>query len=190
MRNLSEYNLKSITLIQVVVTVLISLLFQFVIPMNWQPLYFFGSGPQVQHFDEGANIIIFTISQWYFSLSIAWFIKRDNPYINNILIYSLIGLTITIITEIFTYGLFYDYYHLIPFSVSIYIFWKQRDTLYPKYVIHNSIFITIWLLVVYFLGLAYFQAPIVDYLIRLVIIVLLGYVLAYIIKILKERETK
>lgn len=188
MIRLSELNLKSITIIQVLFALIISLLFQFVIPMNWQPLYLFGTGPNVQHFDEGANIVIFTISQWYFSLSIAWFIKRDNPYINNVLIYSLIGLAITIITEIVSFGLFYDYYHLIPFSVSIYIFWKKRDTLYPKYVIHNSIVITIWLLLVYFLRLAYFQASLIDYLIRLVIIVSFGYVLAYIIKYLKERE--
>lgn len=190
MKKLNEFNLNTITSIQLVIAVTVSLLFQFVIPMNWQLLYFFGTGPNVQHFDEGANIVIFTVSQWYFSLSIAWFIKRDNPYINNFLIYSLIGLVLTIVTEIASYGLFYDYYHLLPFGVAIYIFWKKRDTINPKYVIHNSIFLTIWLLLVYFLRLAYFQAPVGEYLIRLVIIVLLGYVLAYIIKYLKEREDK
>ncbi|TFF83986.1 MAG: hypothetical protein EU552_01910 [Promethearchaeota archaeon] len=190
MKKLSEYNLKTITIMQLLIACAVSLLFQFVIPMAWQPLYFFGSGPNVRHFDEGANIVIFTVSQWYFSLAIAWFIKRDNPYINNFLVYSLIGLIITIFTEIVSYGLFYDYYHIIPFGVSIYIFWKKRDTLYPKYVIHNSIFITIWLLLVYFLRLAYFQAPIIDYLVRLVLIVILGYVLAYIIKYLKKRDNK
>ncbi len=188
MIRLNELNLKSITIIQVLFALIISLLFQFVIPMNWQPLYFFGSNPNVQHFDEGANIVIFTVSQWYFSLSIAWFIKRDNPYINNVLIYSLIGLALTIISEIVSFGLFYDYYHLIPFSVSIYIFWKKRDTLYPLYVIHNSIGITFWLLLVYFLRLAYFQDLLIDYIIKLVLIVLLGYVLAYIIKYLKDKE--
>jgi len=190
MKMLNEFNLKTITIIQLLIATLISLLFQFVIPMTWQPLYYFGSGPNVQHFDEGTNIVIFTVSQWYFSLSIAWFVKRDNPYINNFLVYSLIGLIITIITEVASYGLFYDYYHIIPFGVSIYIFWKKKETLYPKYVIHNSIFITIWLLLVYFLRLAYFQASIIDYLTRLILIVLLGYVLAYIIKYLKERESQ
>ena len=190
MKKFSEFDLKTITLIQLTIALVVSLLFQFVIPMNWQPLYFFGTNPNVQHFDEGANIVIFTVSQWYFSLSIAWFVKRDNPYINNFLIYSLIGLILTIVTEIALYGLFYDYYHLIPFGVSVYIFWKKRDTLYPKFVIHNSIFITFWLLIVYFLRLAYYQSPVVEYLIRLVIIVLLGYVLAYVIKYLKERGKK
>jgi hypothetical protein len=190
MKKINQLNLISITIIQLVVATIISLIFQFIIPMNWQPLYFFGTNPNVHHFDEGANIVIFTVSQWYFSLSLAWFINRDNPYINNFMIYSLIGLILTIVTEIFSYGLFYDYYHIVPFTVSVYIFWKKRDTLFPKWVIPNSIFISVWLFLVYFLRLAYFQAPLVEYLIRWAIIILLGYVLAFILKILKDRDAK
>jgi hypothetical protein len=190
MITLSELNLKSITIIQIIVAFAVSLLFQFVIPMNWQLLYFFSEGPSIHHFEKGANIVIFTISQWYFSLSIAWFLRRDNPYINNVLIYSLVGLILTIIGEIISYGLFYDYYHLIPFFVSVYIFWKKRDTIKPKFVIHNSIVIIIWLLLVYILGLAYYQGPFTEYLIRLIIVISLGYVLAYIIKYLKDKDSK
>ncbi|MEJ2294257.1 MAG: hypothetical protein P8Y23_05755 [Candidatus Lokiarchaeota archaeon] len=190
MITLSELNLKSITIIQIIVAFAVSLLFQFVIPMNWQLLYYFGEGPNAHHFEEGMNIVIFTISQWYFSLSIAWFLRRDNPYINNVLIYSIVGLILTIIGEIISFGLFYDYYHLIPFFVSVYIFWKKRDTIKPKYVIHNSIFIFVWLLLDYIFKLAYYQVPFIEYLIRLIIVILLGYVLAYIIKYLKDRERK
>lgn len=190
MRTLSELNLKSITMIQLIVAFAVSLLFQFVIPMNWQLLYYFSEGPNVHHFEEGMNIVIFTISQWYFSLSIAWFLKRDNPYINNVLIYSIVGLFLTIIGEIISFGLFYDYYHLIPFFVSVYIFWKKRDTIKPIYVIHNSIAIIIWLLLVYIFGLAYYQVAFTEYLIRLIIVILLGYALAYVIKYLKDREHK
>jgi hypothetical protein len=190
MKKLNELNLISITMIQLLIATIISLLFQFVIPMNWQLLYLFGTNPNIHHFDVGANIVIFTVSQWYFSLSIAWFINRDNPYINTFMFYSLVGLFLTIVTEIFSYGLFYDYYHIVPFIVSIYIIWKKRETLFPKWVIPNSIFITVWLLLVYFLRLAYFQAPLSEYLVKWVITILLGYVFAFILKIVKKRDAK
>ncbi|MFX1313656.1 MAG: hypothetical protein ACFFHD_13760, partial [Promethearchaeota archaeon] len=81
---LNNLSLRSITLIQVAIATIISLLFQFLIPYWWQPLDTFQHGIK-QHGDVGANIVIFTISQWYFSLSIAWLIYHDNPYLNNFL---------------------------------------------------------------------------------------------------------
>jgi hypothetical protein len=78
MKKLGELSLISITLIQIIVSVAISLTFQFIIPLAWQPLDAFEAGRMIYHGEEGTNIVIFTVSQWYFSFSISWHLKRDN----------------------------------------------------------------------------------------------------------------
>lgn len=169
MKKLGELSLKSITLIQISVTIVISLLFQFIIPLSWQPLDMFEAGKFIQHGDEGTNIIIFTLSQWYFSLSIAWYLKRDNKYLNNFIVYCIPGLSSIIFIEFFYYGLYYDYIHILPLITAIYILTKKNSTLFPKYMIPNFLLVTFWLFSVYFLGLAYYQAPFVDYFLRWII---------------------
>ena len=69
--SLSNSNIILITGIQLTIATLISLIFQFIIPFSWHPLDTFQYGAR-NHGDPGANIIIFTISQWYFSFSITW----------------------------------------------------------------------------------------------------------------------
>ncbi len=152
---LNNLSLESITLIQVAIATIISLLFQFLIPYWWQPLDTFQHGVR-QHGDEGVNIVIFTISQWYFSLSIAWLIYHDNPYLNNFLVYSLAPLGIIVSYEFFFIFLFYDYIHLIPLLLSIYLIWKKKETLRQKFAPFIILLNTIWLFSVYFLKLAYY----------------------------------
>ena len=64
-----DLGLKYITTIQISIATIISLLFQFLIPYSWQPLdaYRYGAVP---HGFEGTNLVFFTLSQWFFSLSI------------------------------------------------------------------------------------------------------------------------
>jgi len=126
----NELSLKTITIIQIVISTTVSLIFQFIIPFSWQPLDTFLYGIK-QHGDPGTNIIIFTISQWYFSFSIAWLIFQDNPYINNFLIYSIVPLGIIVFYEFFFLYLYYDYIHITPIIIDIYLIWKKRDTLSP-----------------------------------------------------------
>jgi len=166
MKKLGQLNLKSITLIQIIVAVVISLIFQFIIPLAWQPLDAFEAGKLIHHGDDGTNIIIFTVSQWYFSFSVSWHLKRDNKYINNFLVYSIPGLSSIVFIEFFIIGLFYDYIHLITLVTAIYIIAKKRDSLIPRQAIPNFIFVTIWLFSVYFLRLAYFNSPLIDYILR------------------------
>ncbi|MGV9200757.1 MAG: hypothetical protein ACOC4M_18260, partial [Promethearchaeia archaeon] len=59
--------------LQIFVATVVSLLFQFVIPLWWQPLDGYMHG-KVDHFDPGTNIVILTVSLWLFSFSVAWFI--------------------------------------------------------------------------------------------------------------------
>ncbi len=189
MKKLGQLNLKSITLIQIIVAVIISLIFQFIIPLAWQPLDAFEAGKLIHHGDEGTNIIIFTVSQWYFSFSVSWHLKRDNKYINNFLIYSIPGLTSIVFIEFFIYGLYYDYIHLLTLVTAIYIIIKKKYTLIPIQAIPNFILITFWLFSVYFLRLAYFNTPFTDYFLRFVVTSIANFgIWCYIIIIHRKRK--
>jgi len=154
--NLHNLNLKTITLIQILVAAAISLCFQFLIPFSWQPLDTFLYGIR-QHGDPGTNLVIFTLSQWYFSLSLAWFIYRDNPYLNNFLIYSIVPLGIIMFYEFFFLFFYYDYIHITPFLIDIYLIWKRRETLSRKFALYIIPVNISWLITVYFLKLAYYN---------------------------------
>ena len=151
-----KLNIKNITIIQISFATIISLVFQFFIPFSWQPLDAFLYGIK-QHGDPGTNFVIFTLSQWYFSLSIAWFIYRDNPYINNFLIYSVVPLGIIIVYEFFFLFFYYDYIHITPVIIDIYLIWKRRETLSRKFAFYIIPVNISWLLSVYFLKLAYYN---------------------------------
>ncbi|MFX1357126.1 MAG: hypothetical protein ACFFA8_07550 [Promethearchaeota archaeon] len=180
--------MKRITIVQLTIATLISLLFQFVFPFWWQPLHFYNGGTTYQHGDPGLNLVIFTISQWYFSLSAAWFINRENKYLNNFLAYSIVPLSSVLIPEFFLYGLYYDYIHIFPFIVAIYIVWKKRETLYEKFVIPNFIFVSIWLYVVYLCKLAYYQGPFLTFFFNWSIISILNFIFSIFIRFLKRRD--
>ena len=190
MKKLSELSLRSITFIQCIVALLISLIFQFIIPLAWQPLDAYEWGNLIQHGDEGINIIIFSVSQWYFSFSISWHLRRDNKYINNFLVYSIPGLSSIVFIEFFLYGLYYDYIHLITYVTALYIIAKKRESLIPNYVIPNFIFVSIWLFSVYFLRLAYFNSPLVDYFFRWVITSIANFGIWCLIIIMKKKIDK
>ena len=183
--NCNELSLRAISFIQITVATIISLIFQFLIPYSWQPLDTLLYGAK-QHGDIGANIVIFTISQWYFSLSIAWLIYRDNPYINNFLIYSIVPLGIIAIYEFFVLFLFYDYIHITPVIVDIYLIWKRRETLSQKYAL---IIITVnisWLLSVYFLKSAYYNEELLIYIRHVLIYLVLWTILSFLFRSKKE----
>jgi hypothetical protein len=190
MKKLGELSLISITLIQIIVSVAISLTFQFIIPIAWQPLDAFEAGRMIYHGEEGTNIVIFTVSQWYFSFSISWHLKRDNKYINNFLVYSIPGLSSIVFIEFFFYGLYYDYIHLLTLITALYIITKKRDTLIPIQAIPNFLLVTFWLFSVYFLRLAYYNSPFSDYFLRwlLTSIANLGIWCYIIIRYRKDKE--
>ncbi|MFX1420512.1 MAG: hypothetical protein ACFE9N_16540 [Promethearchaeota archaeon] len=175
---ISELQLKTITLIQIVIAAIISLIFQFLIPFSWQPLDTFLYGVK-QHGDPGTNIIIFTVSQWYFSISLAWFIYRDNPYINNFLIYSIVPLGIIVVYELFFLYLYYDYIHIIPVIISVYLIWKRRETLSQKYALYIIPINVSWLFLVYFLKLAYYNEILLIYVRNVLIYLVLWSLLSF-----------
>ena len=157
MKQISDLSLRNITIIQVIIATIISLLYQFVFPLSWNPIEVALHGDDVNHGDPGTAVLISTISQWYFSLSIAWFIYRDNPYVNNFLIYtSLITAGVIIYLGFFLYYVYWDYIHILPFIVDIYILKKKGATLRQTWYPHYLILCSIWYFAVYFMGHAYF----------------------------------
>ena len=185
--SLSNLNLITISYIQLAVAIVISLIFQFLIPFSWQPLDTFQYGVK-QHGDPGANIIIFTISQWYFSLSIAWFFYRENSYINNFLIYSIVPLGMIVAYEFSALFLYYDYIHITPLIVDIYLIWKCRQTLLKRFAPYIITLNSIWLLSVYFFNLAYYNEELLIFIRNIIIYVVLWTALAFLFKSKKKLE--
>jgi len=185
MKKLNEYNLRTITLIQIAIATLVSLIFQFIIPLNWQPLDVYTLGPDIKHGYPGANIVLFALSQWYFSLSVAWFVKRDNKYLNNYLAYAFVPTFTIILAEFFQMFLYYDYIHLLPFCVSFYILMKKRSTLYSKYVIYYILIIIPWAFIDYFFKLAYYDSTFSEFLYNGIILLIFTVILSILIKLSK-----
>ncbi|MHA1758231.1 MAG: hypothetical protein ACTSVV_15775 [Promethearchaeota archaeon] len=188
---LNEIDLKKITIIQLLIASTISLLYQFVFPYTWQPLEVKLLGSNVRHGDPGTNIVICTISLWYFTLSIAWFIYRDNIYLNNFLVYSLVPMSLVLIAEFFWLHLYYDYLHILPFIISIYIFIKKRDMIYQRSILFIIPFLSIWLFTAYFLKLAYYNdTPIQDFLVNYSANIFLSIALSFCFKKKREKNSK
>jgi hypothetical protein len=179
--------LHTITILQISIATIISLIFQYLIPFSWQPLDTFLYGIK-QHGDTGTNFVIFTISQWYFSISLVWFIYRDNPYINNFLIYSIVPLGIIVFYEFFFLFLYYDYIHLTPALIDIYLIWKKRETLSQKYALYIIPINIIWLFSVYFLKLAYYNEDLIIYMRNVMIYLALWIFLSFLLRTKKQNE--
>jgi len=184
---LNELSLRTITLIQITIATIISIIFQFLIPFSWQPLDTFLYGVR-QHVDPGVNLVIFTISQWYFSFSIVWFIYRDNPYINNFLIYSIVPLGIITIYEFFFLFFYYDYIHVTPFILDIYLIWKKRKTLSQKIGFYIIVLNISWLFLVYFLKLAYYNEELLVFIRNVLIYSVLWISLSFLFRTKKKDE--
>ena len=179
--SLSNSNIILITGIQLTIATLISLIFQFIIPFSWHPLDTFQYGAR-NHGDPGANIIIFTISQWYFSFSITWLFYRKNPYINNFLIYSIVPLGIIVVYEFTVLFLYYDYIHIAPLIIDIYLIWKQRETLLKRFAPYVITLNIVWLVSVYFFNLAYYNEVLLVFIRNIIIYFVLWTALAFTFK--------
>lgn len=185
--SLSNLNLISISCIQLATAILISLIFQFLIPFSWQPLDTFQYGAS-QHGDPGTNLVIFTISQWYFSFSIVWFFYRKNPYLNNFLIYSIVPLGIIVVYEFSVLFLYYDYIHILPLFVDVYMIWKQRKTLLKRFAPYIIPLNILWLVSVYFFKLAYYNEELLIFIRNVIIYVVLWTALAFTFKSKKNLD--
>ncbi len=152
----NELGIKEKTLIQVVIALVIALLFQFLIPVDWQPFNTaIGNDLGVLN---GFGSPITSLSTWFFALSIAWVIYRKNSYINSLMMYSLIPLIVIVGVEFIFYSLFWDYIHIVPLIVNIAIL-RSRETLRQKFIVLFSFLLTGLIFLEYYIGIAYTAIP-------------------------------
>lgn len=176
---IKDLSLVHITLIQVSIAAIITLLYQFVLPITFLPLDVYVITHDIP-FDYGEpNQVIFTLTQWSFGLSIAWLIYRDNKYLNNYLIYSVIPLITTFFGELIMFGLFWDYIHVVPLVVGFYIILKKSDMLEQRYFYYANVLNVVWAYAVYFLKLAYYSEVFLIFTINMTILVFLNFILSY-----------
>ena len=140
-------------LIQLLIAVVISVLFQLLInPFIYEP--FIRVHRRV--FVSPGDIVLTSISLWFFSFSFAFFYYQDNEMINSYLLCSFIPLIATFAIEF----IFYDFLHIPPIIVVIYILWKRRGSINLRYLIFANVVLFFWLLIVRLLGINYTSIPI------------------------------
>jgi hypothetical protein len=185
--SLKKFKLRNLTIIQISIATVISLIFQFIIPFSWQPLDTFLYGVRA-HGDPDTNLVIFTISQWYFSISLTWFIYPDNPYINNFLIYSIAPLGILILYEFFFLFFYYDYIHITPLLIDIYLIWRKRETLLKNFAPIIIILNSLWLYSVYLLKLAYYSEDVLIFTRNVLIYIVIWIILSFLFDSKRKNE--
>lgn len=166
--NFTALESKTKLVIQIAIAIGIVLLLELVIPHTWQPFRLMIGDAFGGEFD----IVLTELSSWFFGFSVAWFIFQDNPYLNSFMIYSIIPLGVVIGIEFSVYLLFWDYIHLLPFIIDIYIIWKKRNTLKRTYILLFTAILTGFLFLDYFLGLAYSRMSIILFAIESTILAL------------------
>ncbi|MDD1776871.1 MAG: glycoside hydrolase [Candidatus Helarchaeota archaeon] len=171
----AELNIKQKTFIQMVIAGVIAVLWSFVLPLQWQPL----QAVIGDVFGAESGVALGALSSWFFGFAIAWFIFRDNAIINNLMMYSLLPLGVILGLEVAFYLLFWDYVHLLPFVVDLYILWKKRGTLRKDYLIYSTGIFTAWVYLSYFLGIAYSNIPLYMFLLGMVIYPLVMLAIAF-----------
>jgi len=92
-----------------------------------------------------------------------------------------------VVLEFSVLGLYYDYIHILPLIIALYITWKKRDNLIPLYVSYYTTVLTIWVFTVYFLKLAYYGAPLLIFFFNWAVIALLNIGYTFFVIFLKKR---
>jgi len=172
-------------LIQIIVAIAISLCFQFVIaPFIVDPIMAFVTGEP-----QDSSRIIITLSQWFFSFSVVFFLDPHNKLINNYLFCGFLPVTFFLLYKFIFLQVFVDFLHVLPILVNIIILWKIRNSINLKLISICSLFLAIWLAADRLLELAYIEFPIVPIGVMIIILwPLFNIGIAYFIKFLQGRK--
>ncbi|TFF85827.1 MAG: hypothetical protein EU551_03225 [Promethearchaeota archaeon] len=138
-------------LIQIIIAIVISIFFQLIIdPLIYDP-YVRGSIRIL----VGDAVVITSLSQWFFSFSFAYLYYRENEILENYLLCGFIPLVIIVGVELAVLGLFWDFLHIPPIIISIFIIIKRHSKIKLKYIGIISIFLMVWASIVRLLGTNY-----------------------------------
>ena len=142
-------------MIQIIIAISVSLFFHFIMaPFIIDPIMAFITGTP-QH-----SFIIITLSQWFFSFSIAYFYYPENPIVNNYLFAGFIPVILFLMNKFILSRVYVDFLHILPIIVNIIIIWKQRETLNFKLITITSLILVSWATTVRLLNFAYVEFPI------------------------------
>jgi len=142
-------------LIQILIAVGISILFQFLIdPYIYDPFI----REVIGGMEGGDAIVICSLSMWFFSFTCVYFYYPDNEILVNYLFCSLIPLSVIVGFE-FARLFFIDFLHIPPLIAGIYILIKQRRHLNIKAMAVTSTIVSIWFLIVRLVGTNYTIIP-------------------------------
>ena len=172
-------------IIQILIAAIISVVFQFLIdPIIYDP--YVRQAMAGGFIDPGNAVVITSMSMWFFSFSIAFFYYPENEVINSYLLCAFIPL-VGIIAGEFIGLMFWDFLHIPPVVIiTIFIFWKRRETLNLKNILIASVILSFWLLIVHLLGLNYatIQTPFIIAAMGLwpALNLILGYILIRVLK--------
>lgn len=173
-------------LIQILIAVGISVLFQFVIdPYIYDPIIRTLFGGVMESL--GA-IVITSLSMWFFSFSISFFIYPDNELVNSYLFCALIPLGFLVAIEFIVIHLFFDFLHIFPIVVIGFILWKKRSTIRFRNVVCSTVILIVWVLIVWLLKLNYMGVAL-----HLGIIIIIGWsllnaIMSYLISRLSRKS--
>ncbi|MBD3228929.1 MAG: hypothetical protein GF329_12140 [Candidatus Lokiarchaeota archaeon] len=103
----------------------------------------------------GNAIVITSLSQWFFSFSFAYIFYPDNEILNNYLLCGFMPLLIIVGVEFFVLYLFYDFLHIPPIIVSIYIILKKYSKIKLKAIGTISALLMVWAAIVRLIGTNY-----------------------------------
>lgn len=138
---------------------------------------------------QDSSRIIVTLSQWFFSFSVAFFYYPRNKIVNNYLFCGLLPVTFFLLYKFIFLQVFVDFLHILPIVVNIIILWKLRDSLNLKLVGIYSLFLVIWLALDRLFELAYREFPIFPIGVIIIIVWLLfNVIIAYFIKFIQGRK--
>ena len=165
-------------LIQIVLAIGISIIFQLVIdPLIYDPFI----RAEMGVLESSDAIVICSLSMWWFSFSMAFFIYRENEIINNYLLCAFLALLMIVGIE-FASLFFIDFLHIPPVIVVVIILWKYRSTLRLKNVALTSVLLIIWFATVRLIGTNYTSIPLFPWILLAAIFwPLLNILLVYII---------
>lgn len=173
-------------LIQIIIAIAISVLFQFVIaPFIIDPVMAFVTGEA-----QDSSRIIITLSQWFFSFSVAFFYYPKNELVNSYLFCGFLPVTFFLLYKFIFLQVFVDFLHILPIIVNIIILWKLRETINLKLVSICSLFLVAWLVADRLLELAYIEFPIFPIgVIVIVILPVFNILVAYLIQFLRSKKS-
>lgn len=105
------------------------------------------------------GLLVTSLSCWFFVGSMVLWIDSHNRILINLLIHALVPINVIVALNLFVWGAYWDFVHLIPAVVTWFIVARRAEVLDLKLALSMSPLLLVWAAVVYFTGLNYTAFP-------------------------------